>query len=75
VLYGDEIGMGDDIWLRHSGVRTPMQSGLSTSSPVSPTQGQTGLLTAPVISDSIFGYPARQRRRAEAQPTSLLNCG
>lgn len=53
IYYGDEIGMGDDIWLpdRH-GCRTPMQWN---------AEHQAGFSTAeetyfPVISDPVFGY-------------------
>jgi maltose alpha-D-glucosyltransferase/alpha-amylase len=55
LYYGDEIGMGDNIWLDdRDGVRTPMQwnegpnAGFSTASP--------GVLYAPLIDDERFGY-------------------
>lgn len=55
LYYGDEIGMGDDIWLNdRDGVRTPMQwtdgpnAGFSTASP--------DALYAPPIGDDRFGY-------------------
>jgi len=55
LYYGDEIGMGDNIWLDdRDGVRTPMQwnegptAGFSTASP--------GSLYAPLIDDERFGY-------------------
>jgi len=55
LYYGDEIGMGDNIWLEdRGGVRTPMQwdagsnAGFSTASPAS--------LYAPLIDDERFGY-------------------
>lgn len=72
MYYGDEIGMGDNIWLKdRDGVRTPMQwsaernAGFSTADPA--------LLYAPVIDDATFGY---QRVNVAAQardPHSLLN--
>ena len=63
LYYGDEIGMGDNIWLGdRDGVRTPMQwtpdrnSGFSTAEP--------GRLTLPVVMDSVYGY---QVTNVEAQ--------
>jgi maltose alpha-D-glucosyltransferase/alpha-amylase len=65
LYYGDEIGMGDNIWLGdRDGVRTPMQwtpdrnAGFSTSDP--------GRLTLPVIMDAVYGY---QATNVEAQMT------
>jgi len=56
VYYGDEIGMGDNIWLfDRNGVRTPMQwdsspaSGFSSASP--------GKFYAPVIEADPYGPP------------------
>jgi maltose alpha-D-glucosyltransferase/alpha-amylase len=55
LYYGDEIGMGDNIWLGdRDGVRTPMQwtpdrnAGFSTCNP--------GRLTLPIIMDPVYGY-------------------
>lgn len=55
LYYGDEIGMGDNIWLGdRDGVRTPMQwtgernAGFSRANP--------GKLYLPVIQDSVFGH-------------------
>src|SRR6185437_1394100 len=55
LYYGDEIGMGDNIWLGdRDGVRTPMQwtpdrnAGFSTCDP--------GRLYLPVNMDSIYGF-------------------
>jgi maltose alpha-D-glucosyltransferase / alpha-amylase len=72
IYYGDEIGMGDNIWLEdRDGVRTPMQwtagqnAGFSTAEPEH--------LTDPVITDETFGH---QRVNVEAQRVasdSLLN--
>jgi maltose alpha-D-glucosyltransferase / alpha-amylase len=57
VYYGDEIGMGDNIYLGdRNGVRTPMQwnsrmnGGFSASDPEQ--------LYAPVISNAVYGYQA-----------------
>jgi maltose alpha-D-glucosyltransferase/alpha-amylase len=66
LYYGDEIGMGDNIWLGdRDGVRTPMQwtpdrnAGFSTAEP--------GRLTLPVVMDAVYGY---QVTNVEAQLTS-----
>ncbi len=72
LYYGDEIGMGDNIWLEdRNGVRTPMQwepgetAGFSTA----PLQS----LYAPLIADEIYG-PARVNVKSErANPNSHLN--
>jgi maltose alpha-D-glucosyltransferase/alpha-amylase len=67
VYYGDEIGMGDNIYLGdRNGVRTPMQwtpdrnGGFSRSDPAR--------LYAPIIMDSVYGYEAVN---VEAQSRSL----
>ena len=66
LYYGDEIGMGDNIWLGdRDGVRTPMQwtpdrnAGFSVATP--------GRLHLPVIQDPVFGYQARQCRSRAGQ--------
>ena len=69
VYYGDEIGMGDNIYLGdRNGVRTPMQwnahfnSGFSSADPER--------LYSPVISNPVYGYQAinvdSQRRSAHS---------
>ncbi|MDB5625144.1 MAG: Trehalose synthase-like [Tardiphaga sp.] len=67
IYYGDEIGMGDNIYLGdRNGVRTPMQwtpdrnGGFSRADPAR--------LYAPPIMDSIYGYEAVN---VEAQSRSL----
>ncbi|MGH3413333.1 MAG: maltose alpha-D-glucosyltransferase [Marmoricola sp.] len=72
LYYGDEIGMGDNIWLGdRDGVRTPMQwtpdrnAGFSAATP--------GRLYLPTIQDPVFGY---QRVNVESQlddASSLLH--
>ncbi|MGH3383339.1 MAG: maltose alpha-D-glucosyltransferase [Nocardioidaceae bacterium] len=72
LYYGDEIGMGDNIWLGdRDGVRTPMQwtpdrnASFSTATP--------GRLHLPVIMDPVFGY---QRVNVETElenSSSLLH--
>jgi maltose alpha-D-glucosyltransferase/alpha-amylase len=70
--YGDEIGMGDNIWLDdRDGVRTPMQwnAGLNAGFSLAPPEK----LYSPVIADGSYAY---QRVNLEAQqqdPNSLWN--
>jgi maltose alpha-D-glucosyltransferase / alpha-amylase len=72
LYYGDEIGMGDNIWLGdRDGVRTPMQwtpdrnAGFSTSNP--------GQLFLPVIMDPIYGHQVTNVEAQLASSTSLLH--
>jgi len=72
LYYGDEIGMGDNIYLGdRNGVRTPMQwsgdrnAGFSKANPAR--------LYSPVIMDAIWGYEAINVEAQEADPSSLLN--
>ena len=63
LYYGDEIGMGDNIWLGdRDGVRTPMQW-TPTATPASPPATR-GRLYLPVIMDPVYGY---QVTNVEAQ--------
>jgi maltose alpha-D-glucosyltransferase / alpha-amylase len=71
LYYGDEIGMGDNIWLGdRDGVRTPMQwtpdrnAGFSTCNP--------GQLNLPIIMDPIYGYQVINVESQLANPASLL---
>ncbi len=72
LYYGDEIGMGDNIYLGdRNGVRTPMQwngdrnAGFSTATP--------GRLYTPVIMDPVWGYEAVNVEAQQSDPSSLLN--
>ena len=72
VYYGDEIGMGDNIYLGdRNGVRTPMQwtgdrnGGFSRADPAR--------LFAPPIMDPVYGYQAINVEAQERAPFSLLN--
>eukprot|EP01113_Clastostelium_recurvatum_P029117 TRINITY_DN3514_c0_g1_i3.p1 TRINITY_DN3514_c0_g1~~TRINITY_DN3514_c0_g1_i3.p1 ORF type:complete len:680 (+),score=219.69 TRINITY_DN3514_c0_g1_i3:59-2041(+) len=72
IYYGDEIGMGDNIWLndRH-GVRTPMQW---DGTPNGGFTLGTNPLYSPMINDELFGY---ERVNVEANlkdPSSLFHC-
>jgi maltose alpha-D-glucosyltransferase/alpha-amylase len=72
VYYGDELGMGDNIWLEdRDGVRTPMQWSAGPNAGFSAAGAEE--LCAPVIDDEVYGY---QRLNVEAQQGdagSLLN--
>jgi len=72
LYYGDEIGMGDNIWLGdRDGVRTPMQwtpdrnAGFSTCNP--------GRLSLPVIMDPVYGYQVTNVEAQLENTTSLLH--
>src|SRR5690606_26680066 len=69
VYYGDEIGMGDNIWLddRH-GVRTPMQWSGEKNAGFSDAE-ETYL---PVIDDEIYGYEKVNVALQEKDPNSYL---
>ena len=71
IYYGDEIGMGDNIWLPdRNGVRTPMQwkNGRNGGfSEVSPER-----LYAPAIESAEFGYERVNVSDQEKDPASLL---
>ncbi len=72
MYYGDEIGMGDNIYLGdRNGVRTPMQwnsdrnAGFSTAVPAR--------LYFPVIMDPIWGYQAINVEAQQSDQSSLLH--
>jgi maltose alpha-D-glucosyltransferase / alpha-amylase len=72
LYYGDEIGMGDNMYLGdRNSVRTPMQwsGGVNGSfSTADPEQ-----LWLPVISNALYGYPAVNVESQQRSPTSLLH--
>ncbi|HEX6354364.1 maltose alpha-D-glucosyltransferase [Actinophytocola sp.] len=72
LYYGDEIGMGDNIWLGdRDAVRTPMQwspdrnAGFSRCDP--------GRLYLPVIADPVYGYQAVNVEAQLNNSSSLLH--
>jgi maltose alpha-D-glucosyltransferase / alpha-amylase len=72
LYYGDEIGMGDNIYLGdRNGVRTPMQwngdrnAGFSAATPAR--------LYSPVIMDAVWGYEAINVEAQQGDPSSLLS--
>src|SRR3954468_10775273 len=71
IYYGDEIGMGDNIYLGdRNGVRTPMQWSDDRNAGFS--DGDSAALYSPVISDAPFGFRGVNVRAQERVPTSLL---
>jgi len=72
MYYGDEIGMGDNIFLGdRNGVRTPMQWTPDRNAGFS--RADYARLFAPVIADTVYGYQALNVEAQEASPGSLLN--
>jgi maltose alpha-D-glucosyltransferase/alpha-amylase len=72
IYYGDEIGMGDNIYLGdRNGVRTPMQwtadrnAGFSRANPAK--------LYSPVIMDPVYGYEAINVEAQQSDSSSLLH--
>ncbi|HEV8365027.1 MAG TPA: maltose alpha-D-glucosyltransferase [Gemmatimonadaceae bacterium] len=72
IYYGDEIGMGDNIYLgdRH-GVRTPMQWSADRNGGFS--RANPSRLSSPLIMDPVFGYEAVNVEAQWDDPSSLLN--
>ena len=67
--YGDEIGMGDNIWLDdRDGVRTPMQWDAGANAGFSDAPSET--LYAPVIAEGPFQYQTVNLAAQQAQPGS-----
>jgi maltose alpha-D-glucosyltransferase / alpha-amylase len=72
IYYGDEIGMGDNIWLGdRDGVRTPMQWTPDRNAGFSRCDPQR--LYLPVIMDPIYGYQALNVEAQERSTGSLLS--
>ena len=72
LYYGDEIGMGDNIWLNdRDGVRTPMQWDAGPNAGFSSAPAEA--LFLPVIDDPVYGYQQVNVAAQEADPGSLLN--
>lgn len=72
IYYGDEIGMGDNVFLGgRAGVRTPMQwtaernAGFSAAEPAQ--------LFAPPITDPVFGHQAVNVEAQRRDPSSLFH--
>jgi maltose alpha-D-glucosyltransferase/alpha-amylase len=72
IYYGNEIGMGDNVFLAGcGGVRTPMQWSSARNGGFS--RADPARLYAPLNADPVFGYRALNVEAQERQPFSLLN--
>jgi maltose alpha-D-glucosyltransferase/alpha-amylase len=72
LYYGDEIGMGDNIYLGdRDGVRTPMQWSLDRNGGFS--RADPARLYSPVIMDPVYGYQAVNVEAQARNPASLFN--
>ncbi|MGI8658626.1 MAG: maltose alpha-D-glucosyltransferase [Candidatus Limnocylindria bacterium] len=72
VYYGDEIGMGDNVYLGdRNGVRTPMQWTGDRNAGFS--RADVHALYAPLVADAVYGYQAVNVESQERVPGSLLN--
>jgi maltose alpha-D-glucosyltransferase/alpha-amylase len=72
IYYGDEIGMGDNIYLGdRNGVRTPMQWNGDRNAGFS--RADAARLYSPIITDPVYGYQAINVEAQEREQTSLLN--
>jgi maltose alpha-D-glucosyltransferase/alpha-amylase len=71
VYYGDELGMGDNVYLGdRNGVRTPMQ--WSDDKNAGFSEGDSAALYSPLIVDPPYGYHGINVEAAERTKTSLL---
>jgi maltose alpha-D-glucosyltransferase/alpha-amylase len=70
--YGDEIGMGDNVFLGdRDGVRTPMQWSFDRNGGFS--RADPARLYLPPIMDSVYGFEAVNVEAQSRSPSSLLN--
>jgi maltose alpha-D-glucosyltransferase/alpha-amylase len=72
VYYGDELGMGDNIYLGdRNGVRTPMQWSPDRNGGFSRADPQS--LYLPPIMDPVYGFASVNVEAQAREPSSLLN--
>jgi maltose alpha-D-glucosyltransferase/alpha-amylase len=72
VYYGDEIGMGDNIYLSdRDGVRTPMQWSIDRNGGFS--RSDPARLYLPPIMDPVYGFQAVNVESQSRSPSSLIN--
>jgi maltose alpha-D-glucosyltransferase / alpha-amylase len=72
IYYGDEIGMGDNIWLNdRNGVRTPMQWNRERNAGFS--EADQWCIYSPLIDEHEYGFDMVNVAIQEANPKSLLN--
>lgn len=71
IYYGDELGMGDNIYLGdRNGVRTPMQWSIDRNAGFS--QANPNQLYLPVLMDHIYGYQSINVESLSCQPSSIF---
>ena len=74
IYYGDEIGMGDNIWLDdRDGVRTPMQWSDQQNAGFTQEDVPANILYAPLIESPTYGYKTVNVEAQDKDPQSLLN--
>jgi maltose alpha-D-glucosyltransferase / alpha-amylase len=72
LYYGDELGMGDNIFLGdRDGVRTPMQWSADRNGGFSRANPQA--LFLPPVMDPVYGFATINVEAQQADPSSLLN--
>ena len=72
LYYGDEIGMGDNLYLGdRNGVRTPMQWDSNRNAGFS--RADPARLYSPIIMDPLYGYQAVNVEAEESDSASLLH--
>jgi maltose alpha-D-glucosyltransferase/alpha-amylase len=72
LYYGDEIGMGDNVYLGdRNGVRTPMQWNGGINAGFSDADPER--LYLPVVSSPLYGYQAVNVAAQRSSPSSLLS--
>jgi maltose alpha-D-glucosyltransferase / alpha-amylase len=72
LYYGDEIGMGDNIWLQdRDAVRTPMQWSPDRNAGFS--EADPGRLYLPVVMDPVYGYHSVNVEAQSRVESSVLN--
>jgi len=72
IYYGDEIGMGDNIYLGdRNGVRTPMQ--WTTDRNAGFSRANPARLYSPVIMDPVYGYESVNVEAQESDSSSMLH--
>ena len=72
IYYGDEIGMGDNVYLGdRNSVRTPMQWTGDRNAGFS--EGDTAALFTPVIVDPVYGYQSVNVEAQQRSGSSLLS--
>lgn len=72
IYYGDEIGMGDNIWLHdRNGVRTPMQWNAESNAGFSEAPAQS--IYSPINDDDVYGPAKVNVESLQKDPGSMWN--